>query len=78
MSFPVSFKLHCDDCFTHAFTALHCVLRVEIAIRCSFQLIEKFLLKAQNAAAFKLANVTATQNFGSFLSVELCGAFFHS
>ncbi len=48
----------------HAFTALSFVFRVEIAKRCSFQPIEKFLLKTQNTAAFKLANVTATQNLG--------------
>jgi len=48
-------KLRCDDRFTHAFTALPCIFRVEIAKGCSFQPIEKFLLKTQNAAAFKVS-----------------------
>jgi len=38
----------------HAFNALSCVFRVEITKHCSFQLIEKFLLKTQNAAAFNV------------------------
>jgi len=63
-SICTSIKMRCDDCFTHAFAALCCIFRVEITKCCSFQPIEKFLLKTQNAAAFKLANVTATQNLG--------------
>jgi len=43
---------------------MRCVFRVEIAKRRRFQPIEKFLLKTQNAAAFKLANVTDTKNLG--------------
>ncbi len=63
--YAFSLKLRCDDRFTHAFTACSCVFRVEIAKRCRFQLIEKFLLKTQNVAAFKVSQgKTATQNLG--------------
>ncbi len=85
-------KLRCDDHFTHAFTALNCVFRVEITKRCSFQLIEKFLLKTQNAAAFNVNQRNKSHSepwhrqkmftlevYGIiFLSVELCGVAFVS
>ncbi len=83
-------KLRCDNHFTHAFTALRCVFRVEIAKRHRFQPIEKFLLKTQNAAAFNVnqhnksysepwhrQKMFTLEVYGIiFLSVELCRVAF--
>ena len=74
--------LQCDDRFTHAFTALRCVFRVEIAKRCRFHLIEKFLLKTQNVAAFKVSQrKTATENLGNktlIFTIDVSGVIFLS
>jgi len=75
-----SLKLCCDERFKYVSTALHCVFIVEISKRCCFQLIEKFLLKTQNAAAnLTLTNVTTIQNLGqneTMFTLEVYGIIF--
>ncbi len=73
-------KLHCNECFMHAFTALHCIFRVEIAKHCCFQCIEKFLLKTQKTAEnLMFTNVTVIKKLGqneTMFTLEVYGKTF--
>ncbi len=59
---------------------MRCIFRVEITKLRRFQPIEKFLLKTQNVAAFKVSQrETATQNLGNktlIFTLEVYGVIF--
>ncbi len=64
ISHVISIFENCNATIVLRMHLLHCVAFSELKLQKVAALIEKFLLKTQNATGFKLANVKATQNIG--------------